>query len=282
MIQTATSRARPASESSISEAEFLAIAGMVRAQAGIVLSPSKRDLVFGRLNRRLRILGLTNFTDYIAFLDSPDGQDECGEMINALTTNLTSFFREPHHFTFLADTVLAQLWKENPKRRIRIWSSACSSGEEPYSIAMVLQKSMPNKRGSDARILATDIDTNMVETARQGLYPASRATGIPAEFARSRVKQAGDMVAMPDELKQLITFNQLNLLEPWPMRGPFDVIFCRNVVIYFDKDTQRVLFDRMADLLTPRGYLFIGHSETLSRVCDRFDSLGRTIYRKLA
>jgi len=282
MIQTATSRARPASESSISEAEFLAIAGMVRAQAGIVLSPSKRDLVFGRLNRRLRILGLTNFTDYIAFLDSPDGQDECGEMINALTTNLTSFFREPHHFTFLADTVLAQLWKENPKRRIRIWSSACSSGEEPYSIAMVLQKSMPNKRSSDARILATDIDTNMVETARQGLYPASRATGIPAEFARSRVKQAGDMVAMPDELKQLITFNQLNLLEPWPMRGPFDVIFCRNVVIYFDKDTQRVLFDRMADLLTPRGYLFIGHSETLSRVCDRFDSLGRTIYRKLA
>jgi len=282
MIQTAASRARPASESSISEAEFLAIAGMVRAQAGIVLSPSKRDLVFGRLNRRLRILGLTNFTDYIAFLDSPDGQDECGEMINALTTNLTSFFREPHHFTFLADTVLAQLWKENPKRRIRIWSSACSSGEEPYSIAMVLQKSMPNKRSSDARILATDIDTNMVETARQGLYPASRATGIPAEFARSRVKQAGDMVAMPDELKQLITFNQLNLLEPWPMRGPFDVIFCRNVVIYFDKDTQRVLFDRMADLLTPRGYLFIGHSETLSRVCDRFDSLGRTIYRKLA
>ncbi len=254
---------------------------MVRDRAGIVLSASKRDLVFGRLNRRLRVLGLRSFTAYRALLEGPDAEAERGEMINAITTNLTSFFREPHHFAYLAAPVLADLLREAPQRRVRIWSAACSSGEEPYSIAMVLQKALQNKDNCDARILATDIDSNMVATAQQGIYQASRASAIPSDYARVRTKQADDMVTMPTDLKQYITFNQLNLLEPWPMRGPFDAIFCRNVVIYFDKDTQRTLFDRMADILTPRGYLFIGHSETLFRVSERFESLGRTIYRRM-
>ena len=235
-----------------------------------------------RDHRRLRVLGLKSFTEYRALLEGADGAAERGEMINAITTNLTSFFREPHHFAYLAAPVLADLLREAPQRRLRIWSAACSSGEEPYSIAMVLQKALQNKANCDARILATDIDSNMVEAAQQGVYPASRASNIPPEYARVRARQADDMVTMPADLKQYITFNQLNLLESWPMRGPFDAIFCRNVVIYFDKDTQRALFDRMADILTPQGYLFIGHSETLFRVSDRFESLGRTIYRRLS
>jgi chemotaxis protein methyltransferase CheR len=268
-------------DASIGEADFRAIAAMLRDQAGIVLNNNKRELVFGRLIRRLRVLGLTDFSAYRRLLEGPDGAAERGEMVNALTTNLTSFFREPHHFTHLADPVLSGLVRDAGRRRLRIWSAACSSGEEPYSIAMVLQKALHGKPGWDARILATDIDSNMLDVARLGRYPASRATGIPSDFARVRVRQAEDTVWMPDDLKALITFNQLNLLEPWPMRGPFDAIFCRNVVIYFDKDTQRALFDRMADILTPHGTLFIGHSETLFRVSDRFVSLGNTTYRKL-
>lgn len=265
----------------ITEGDFRALAAMLRDTAGIVLNDTKRELVLGRLSRRLRALGLRDFAAYRAFLDGPDGEDERGEMINALTTNLTSFFRESHHFTFLAETVLPELMRDAQQRRIRIWSAACSSGEEPYSIAMVLHKAMRAKAGWDARILATDIDSNMVATAREGVYRASQASDIPSAYAQMRVRQADDTLRMPDELKALITFNQLNLLNDWPMRGPFDVIFCRNVVIYFDKDTQRVLFDRMAEILKPRGYLFIGHSETLFRVTERFESLGRTMYRRL-
>jgi chemotaxis protein methyltransferase CheR len=268
-------------EGGIGEADFRAIAAMVRARAGIVLSASKRDLVFGRLNRRLRALGLRDFGQYRAVLEGPDGHAEQGEMINAITTNLTSFFREPHHFTYMAEQALPALLRDAATRRLRLWSAACSSGEEPYSMAMVLQKALQNRRSIDARVLATDIDTNMVETARQGLYPADRAASIPSEFARCRVRDSATTVAMPDDLKQLITFNQLNLLEAWPMKGPFDIVFCRNVVIYFDKDTQRALFDRIADIMAPGGTLFIGHSETLFRVSERFEGLGRTIYRKL-
>jgi chemotaxis protein methyltransferase CheR len=265
----------------MAEADFRAIAAMLRKEAGIVLNSSKRELVYGRLNRRLRALLLPDFAAYRALLEGPDGDTERREMINALTTNLTSFFREPHHFTYLANIVMPELINGTAQHRVRIWSAACSSGEEPYSIAMVMQKALQSKGNWDARVLATDIDSSMVETARSGIYPAERATSIPSEYARTRVRQTGGTVQMPDDLRALITFNQLNLLGPWPMRGQFDVIFCRNVVIYFDKDTQRILFDRMADIMSPGGYLFIGHSETLFRVSERFESLGRTIYRKL-
>ncbi len=268
-------------EAELTEADFGAIVAMVRETAGISLGASKRDLVFGRLNRRLRVLGLRSFADYCALLDSPDGAAERGEMINAITTNLTSFFREPHHFTFLANDILPTLLASQANRRLRIWSAACSSGEEPYSIAMVLNRALANKRGWDARILATDIDTNMIATAEAGCYDAERAAAIPADFGRLVARQADGRVAMSDALKDRIAFRPLNLLDPWPMRGQFDVIFCRNVVIYFEKPVQRTLFERFADILTPDGYLLIGHSETLFRVTDRFESLGRTIYRKV-
>jgi chemotaxis protein methyltransferase CheR len=265
----------------LSDSDFRAIAALVRNEAGIVLNASKRDLVFGRLNRRLRVLGVADFAAYRALLEGPDGAGERREMLNALTTNLTSFFREPHHFTYLANHVLPDLLGAVPRRRVRLWSAACSSGEEPYSMAMVVHKALQGRDNADVRILATDIDTNMVETAVRGIYPAARATGIPSDYARMRVPQPDDTISIPDAIRQYITFNQLNLLEPWPMRLPFDVIFCRNVVIYFDKDTQRKLFDHMAGVLTDQGILFIGHSETLFRVSDRFASLGHTTYRKL-
>ena len=268
-------------EADLTDADFNAIVALVRDTAGISLGTNKRDLVFGRLNRRLRVLGLTRFTDYCALLDSADGAAERGEMINAITTNLTSFFREPHHFKFLASDILPALLASSERRRLRVWSAACSSGEEPYSIAMVLNRALAGKRDWDARILATDIDTNMIATAEEGNYEAQRANAIPADFARLVTRRADGRVAMTDGLKQLIAFRPLNLLGAWPMRGKFDVIFCRNVVIYFEKAVQRILFERFADLLTPDGYLLIGHSETLFRVTDRFESLGHTIYRKI-
>jgi len=271
----------PRQDFDLSDGDFLAIAALVRQEAGIVLNASKRDLVFGRLNRRLRVLGVADFTAYRALLEGPGGADERREMLNALTTNLTSFFREPHHFTYLANHVLPDLLGALPRRRVRLWSAACSSGEEPYSMAMVVHKALQGRTGADVRILATDIDTNMVQTASQGIYPTARAAGIPPDYARMRVPQPDDTFSVPDAIRQYIVFNQLNLLEPWPMRAPFDVIFCRNVVIYFDKDTQRSLFDRMADALTEGGILFIGHSETLFRVSDRFMALGHTTYRKM-
>ena len=277
-----SSAPRPVSQDgpALTEADFHAIAALLRRIAGITLSDSKRDLVFGRLNRRLRVLGLRSFAEYRAVLDGPDGEAERGEMINALTTNLTSFFREPHHFTWLASPVLSDLVTAGGPRRLRIWSAACSTGQEPYSIAMVLHNALRNKGAWDARILATDIDTNVVETAMRGRYDAESVRTIPAEYARLTEQHADGTFSMSEALRRYIAFKPLNLLNPLSMHGPFDVIFCRNVVIYFEKDVQRTLFDRMADLLGPGGVLFIGHSETLLGVSDRFENLGRTTYRK--
>ncbi len=268
-------------EYTLTARDFDAITGRVREMTGIVLGESKRDLVYGRLGRRLRVRGCTSFADYIAFLDGPDGEDERVELVNAITTNLTSFFREAHHFEALANTVLPERLRA-PGRRLRIWSAACSSGEEPYSIAMVVHKAIPELRNWDARILATDIDTEMIATSRAGKYEAAKASSIPRDIARGRVIKADtDMVEMAPALKELIRFRPLNLLGTWPFRGPFDVIFCRNVVIYFDKETQCRLFDRFAELLPMGGWLFIGHSESLFRVSDRFQHLGRTMYRRI-
>jgi chemotaxis protein methyltransferase CheR len=260
--------------------DFRAIVAIVREASGIVLTEVKRELVYSRLRRRLRALGLHSFADYRALLDGPDGNAELVRMINAITTNLTGFFREGHHFDFLADRLLPAL--PRARRRLRIWSAGCSSGEEPYSLAMTLHRAMPDLASWDARILATDIDTDMVATGAAGRYAMQRADAIPPELRRAHVRRVDtETVEMGHELKSLIAFRQLNLLGPWPMKGPFDVIFCRNVVIYFDKPTQRELFDRYADLLTQDGHLFVGHSETLHNITDRFRHLGRTIHRRI-
>jgi chemotaxis protein methyltransferase CheR len=267
-------------EFAFDESEFRFLADLAHRHTGIVLGDHKRDMVYGRLARRLRALGLPDFAAYCELVQSDHGHEELGNLVNAITTNLTSFFREGHHFEHLHNTVLAPI-ADGPKRRIRIWSAGCSSGMEPYSIAMTLRGALPANKGWDARILATDIDTNMLATGRTGDYPASEYDRIPARY-RQCAHVNGERVQMSDDIRSLITFNPLNLLHDWPMRGPFDVIFCRNVVIYFDKPTQKTLFNRMADLLQPNGWLYIGHSENLNNVCPRFAMQGRTIYRRVA
>ena len=267
-------------EFTFSNRDFATLAELVRSHAGIALGENKRDLVYGRLARRLRALRLDSFAAYCELLDGPDGEAEIGSMVNAITTNLTSFFREPHHFTTLAEEVLKPMTGRG-RQRLRIWSAGCSSGEEPYSIAMTLRNAIPAVGSWDARILATDIDTDMLAHAAGGCYPADRVTSVPRNCRRYiQASDAGDEVMMSAELRSLIAFKPLNLLGPWPMRGPFDAIFCRNVVIYFDKPTQRKLFDRYAELLKPDGWLFIGHSESLFRVSERFNLVGRTVYRR--
>ena len=268
-----------------SDKEFKFISNLVGERTGIVLSEAKRQMVYGRLSRRLRQLNLTKFSDYCDMLTSGH-EGELIEFTNAITTNLTAFFRENHHFEYLKGTVLPELIRKNAHtKRLRIWSAGCSSGEEPYSIAMCVREMLPKSSGWDVKILATDLDSNMVQRGKNGVYTSERVEGLtPARMKRWVKKGTGensDKVRMSDELRELITFKELNLMENWPIKGPFDFMFCRNVVIYFNKDTQRILFDRYADLLKSDAHLFIGHSESLNKVTDRFALLGKTIYQKV-
>jgi chemotaxis protein methyltransferase CheR len=269
-------------EFKFSEKDFRYMKQIVHEHSGIALSDAKQDLVYGRLSRRLRHLGMKSFRDYCELLTDTSDDTEFSEFINAITTNLTSFFRENHHFEFMAREALPALLRANQaSRRLRIWSAGCSTGEEPYSIAMVVAENVP--ADWDVRILATDLDSSVVERAAAGVYGIERVEKVAQERKRRWLmkgtgSQAG-YVMLRDELKDLITFRKLNLMHPWPFKGPFDLIFCRNVVIYFDKDTQRVLFERFAKLLGGHGYLFLGHSETLHNVSTRFSLLGKTIYR---
>ena len=264
--------------------DFARIRDLVKHNTGIHLSDAKKNMVYSRLSRRLRQLGMASFDAYVGMLDQDSG-DELVNFINAITTNLTAFFRENHHFEFLTGTLLPELMRnKGSDRRIRIWSAGCSSGEEPYSIAIAVREALPPGQYWDVKILATDLDSNMVATAARGVYTLERVQGLSSQrlrrwFRRGKGDRSG-MVKVSKELQEMITFKQLNLMHEWPLRGPIDVIFCRNVVIYFDKDTQRRLFDRYADLMPDEGHLFIGHSESLFKVTDRFDSLGNTIYRK--
>lgn len=261
--------------------DFVVLAGLVKARTGIALSDNKRELVYARLSRRLRALGLESFRAYRRLLAEPEGEREIVLMINAITTNLTSFFRERHHFDFLARNILAPLAETPPPdRRLRIWSAGCSSGEEPYSIAMTLRQAMPRLQGWNARILATDIDSDMVAYGNAGIYSEERIESIPESARRRFVETRHGTLRMAEEIRSLITFKQLNLVDDWPMTGPFDVIFCRNVAIYFDRETQLQLFDRFADILKPGGWLFVGHSENLYRLTDRFNLVGRTTYQR--
>jgi len=269
-------------EFALRDGDFRKIVNLVMDKTGIVINDKKRAFVHGRLGRRLRALGLDDFSDYCRLLESPDGEPEHAMLVNAITTNHTSFFREPHHFDYLTGSVLPAIARDSAGTgRLRIWSAGCSTGEEPYTLAMALCGFEP-MRGWDRKILATDLDTNVVAHARSGRYDGERARTIPDAYRKRYVTMQPDgSASMGDELRELISFGPLNLLEPWPMRGPFDVVFCRNVVIYFDKPTQAKLFDRYADILRPDGWLFVGHSESLLNITDRFQLVGRTVYRRI-
>ena len=249
-----------------------------------MLADNKKNMVYSRLTRRLRVLGLSTFKEYCDLVQSADGDTEMGNLVNALTTNLTSFFREKHHFEHLRDSVLKPLLKSSSRGgKLRIWSAGCSAGMEPYSIGMTIKNTFKDLEKWDARILATDIDTNMLNCGREGKYSIEQMEKIPSSYQNGvQITADGEHIIMPEDIRQIIAFKQLNLLEDWPMSGKFDAVFCRNVVIYFDKPTQRKLFDRIADLIKPEGWLYIGHSENLHNICDRFEPIGHTIYRKIS
>ena len=268
-------------EFALQDRDFHKLVKIVMDTAGIVLSEKKRAFIHGRLGRRLRVLGLSDFSEYCDLLDTRAGDDERLNLINAITTNHTSFFRESHHFDYLTKLILPTIVGANgASKRLRIWSAGCSTGEEPYTIAMTLRGHQP-LAGWNVKILATDLDTNVISHAAEGVYDAERVESIPETYRKRYLTSQDGRAVMRDELCDLITFKHLNLLGEWPMSGPFDIIFCRNVVIYFDKQTQRKLFDRYAEILRPDGWLFIGHSESLLNVTDRFDLVGRTVYRRI-
>jgi chemotaxis protein methyltransferase CheR len=271
-------------EYDMSDEDFQRIRRLVRERLGIALAESKRELVYGRLSRRLRALRLHDFHAYLQHIETGDA-DELQHFCNAITTNLTSFFRESHHFDFLAQQLLPELERSQGRSaRLRIWSAGCSTGEEPYSIAMVLLESVPDLRGRDVRILATDIDTNVLAHARDGLYGSERLEKMDSGRVQRWFEPApdGQKFTVRDELKQLISFRPLNLMSDWPMQGPIDVIFCRNVMIYFDRDTQRQIVTRMAALQRPDDHLILGHSESLLQVSKQYRLVGDTIHRRLA
>lgn len=270
----------------ISDKEFDFIRGLAMTHAGIALADYKRNMVYRRVTKRLRALDLASVGDYCRLLADPANAAEIEEFVNALTTNKTSFFREAHHFEHFAQVALPNILKRaevDRNRRLRVWSAGCSSGQEPYSLAMTLLDNAQKIAGWDVRLLATDIDTDILAKARAGIYSRDETASLSPAFLRSFVESVdGDPEhrRISDRVRAHIVFKQLNLHEPWPMRGPFDAIFCRNVVIYFDKPTQCVLFDRFADILRDGSYLYLGHSESLYKVSDRFRPIGQSIYQK--
>lgn len=266
-------------EFALSEREFARIKARVYSVAGISLSDAKRTLVVSRLSKIVRALRLPSFDAYVDYLER-DGSPEDGQnFVNALTTNLTRFYREDHHFEHLRTYVKA-LMSERPRgTRLRIWSAGCSTGQEPYTIAMDLIGAFPELKRWDFKILATDIDTAVIAKAAGGVYPENELTGLSSERARPFERSGDGQVRVPGALRELVSFKPLNLIGPWPMKGPFDAIFCRNVAIYFDKPTQGEVFGRFAKMLAPEGFLYIGHSENLGSGGEGFRLVGKTIYQ---
>ncbi|EUJ10676.1 methylase of chemotaxis methyl-accepting protein [Methylophilaceae bacterium 11] len=257
--------------------DFSRVRKLIYQHAGISLSDAKTDMVYSRIGRRLRAVGHDSFKQYLDELEQQQNADEWEAFTNALTTNLTSFFREEHHFPILADH-LVKLQKP-----IRIWCSAASTGEEPYTIAMTACEAFGTLK-PPVEIYATDIDTNVLATASKGVYPYERVSKLSEkrrrEFFQKGTGQNEGSVRVRNELRSLITFSQLNLLdEQWPIKEPFDAIFCRNVMIYFDKPTQTKILSRFVPLMKPQTLLFAGHSENFLYVSNALQLLGKTVYQ---
>lgn len=265
----------------LSDAAFAQISALAKAEAGLVLPTSKLTMVQSRLRHRMNALGVPSYDDYASFVASDAGQEERRNMISALTTNVSHFFREKHHFDIFRDQALPDLLdKARNGQPVRIWSAGCSSGQEPYSIAMQIHESAPDLAARDTLILASDIDPNILEKAEAGVYSDQQINGIPAEMRQKYLRSSGGQHTVDPSLKRMIRFRELNLLRDWPMRTRFDVIFCRNVVIYFDAPTQDTLWPRFENALAPEGWFFLGHSERVSdAAASRFTSVGMTAYR---
>jgi chemotaxis protein methyltransferase CheR len=241
---------------------FAAISQLGHSEAGLMIPASKRALVQSRISRRLRALGLSDFREYLALVMSGTEAGERRHMVSALTTNVSSFFRESHHFETLAKLAPGLIERARAGEKVRLWSAGCSTGQEPYSIAMTLLEADSRARGLDIRILASDIDPAVLSVARRGAYDESLMSGVPAASRSRHFQHRPDrLFEASAALREMISFRELNLLGPWPMAGRFDAIFCRNVVIYFDEATQAKLWPRFREALVEDGMLFVGHSE---------------------
>jgi len=277
-----TTPSAPAGSTAIGEAAFAKISALAKEEAGLILPVSKLTMVQSRLRTRLAATGLTSYDAYAKFVAGPDGSAERRMMISALTTNVSHFFRENHHFEVLRSSVIPRLLaRAKSGHPVRIWSAGCSSGQEPYSIAMTLLDTAPDLAALDVLILATDIDTRILEKAETAVYSDQQIAGIPDALRAKYLKQLSpDQHAITPNVRRLIRFRELNLLHDWPMRTRFDVIFCRNVVIYFDTATQDSLWPRFEAALQPDGWFFLGHSERISEASQaRFKSVGMTAYQ---
>lgn len=280
----------PGANAKLSPSAFEVIARLAKSESGISLTPAKTTMVQSRLRGRVRALGYADFDQYAKFVDSESGGglEERREMISALTTNVTHFFREPHHFEMLRGKALPILReKARAGGRVRIWSAGCSSGQEPYSIAMTILEHAPDLAQKDVLILASDIDRQILDKAKTGIYSEQQITGVPEPLMKKYLHKSGTGLDQQYEidpaLKKLVRFRELNLLRDWPMTGGFDVVFCRNVVIYFDAPTQAALWPRFRKILAPDAMLFLGHSERISDCAHPlFKSIGLTAYHPAA
>jgi len=277
-----------AKEFKFTNEDFNFLSNLVGLNTGINLTEDKRELVYGRVAKRLRLLGLHSFSDYCMLLRQDD-TEEVRHFINSITTNVTSFFREAHHFEYLANKIIPDIINKNvgkARPQLRIWSAGCSSGEEPYSIAMVLREHIRDIERWDTRILATDLDSNVLETARIGEYPVERVNKITTERKKRWMlmgtgAKIGRVKIRPD-IRDMVHFKQLNLAKKWPVSSKFDCIFFRNVAIYFKRETQIFLLNKFADHLEDNGTLFVGHAESLVGISDRFIKTGHTVHQKVS
>jgi chemotaxis protein methyltransferase CheR len=252
------------------------------ARGGIDLHPEKREMVQSRVMKRLRAIGLTDFTAYLALLDGPEGEAEWVHLLDALTTNFTRFFREPVHFQFLREH-LVPMWRQRAGaggREVRIWCAAAATGEEPYTLAVVLESLLPHDEGWDVRILATDISTRALAQGQAATYGEAQLAGVDPGYRRFFLPTGLRSVMVAPAARERVVFRRVNLMDDhWPVRGPLQAIFCRNVMIYFDAVTQERLVGRFARLLEPGGHLFVGLSESLTRIRHPYVPAGPGIHR---
>jgi chemotaxis protein methyltransferase CheR len=273
-------------EQTLSDSLFQQFSRLVYDQCGINLHEGKKALLQARLNKRMRTTGFTRYDEYYKYIESGAHADEMVHFLDCISTNLTYFFREPQHFEFLEQTLLPELLEAKNRdrvNRLRIWSAGCSTGEEPYSLAMCVLPHLQDARRWDFRILATDISTRVLQVATQGVYTMEKIMKVPLPLQKAcftRVSKEEGTFGVAPHIKSIISFRRLNLMEPYPFKGPFDVIFCRNVMIYFDKATQEELIGKFASYLGPQGHLFVGHSESLTGLRHSLSYVRPAVYRK--
>jgi chemotaxis protein methyltransferase CheR len=271
----------------LTDSDFSTIAKILHSDSGILLAPSKSNLVYSRLAKRLRALGLASFKEYCSYIEGAQGTSERMSMLAALTTNVTHFFRENHHFEHLKTELLPGLLADAKKGgRVRIWSAGCSNGHEPYSIALTVLSMMPDAPNYDIKILATDIDPNVIAFGRAGIYDEATLEAVPKALKQRWFKptggRGGDAFEVSDAMRDLISFRELNLIGEWPMQGTFQALFCRNVTIYFDQPTREKIWHRYCRYLEAGGWFYMGHSERLTGPATQYLAYeGTTAYRRL-